>query len=75
MSGDLPSNPNLEHLRKQAKDLWRGVHILETMATKDGQVVARGGYEVSADGKTSTISDDQQRIGLGREEMPTQSPG
>jgi len=35
---------------------WLGTHVLETVATKDGQVVGRGMYEVSADGKTLTIS-------------------
>jgi hypothetical protein len=35
---------------------WLGSHRLETVATKDGQVVGRGTYEVSPDGKTLTIS-------------------
>lgn len=36
---------------------WRGSHVLETLATKDGEVVGRGTYEVSADGTTLTVSD------------------
>jgi hypothetical protein len=36
---------------------WRGPHVLETLATKDGEVVGRGRYEVSADGMTMTVSD------------------
>jgi len=35
---------------------WRASHILETVGTKDGQVVGRGMYQVSADGKTLTVS-------------------
>jgi Glyoxalase superfamily protein len=35
---------------------WRGSNILETVATKDGEVVGRGIYEVSGDGKTLTVS-------------------
>ena len=35
---------------------WRGSHVLETVATKDGDVVGRGTYEVSADGRTLTVS-------------------
>ena len=36
---------------------WRGSHIMETVATKDGEVVGRGTYEVSPDGMTMTVSD------------------
>lgn len=46
---------------------WRGSHVLETVAKKDGQVVGRGTYEVSADGKTLTISADEQMIVLDRQ--------
>ncbi len=35
---------------------WLGSHVLETIAKKDGQVVGQGTYEVSADGKTLTVS-------------------
>jgi len=35
---------------------WRGSRVLETVAKKDGQVVGRGTYEVSADGTTLTFS-------------------
>jgi hypothetical protein len=45
---------------------WRGAHVLETVATKDGQVVGWGRYEVSDDGRTLTISGDQQVIVLDR---------
>jgi len=36
---------------------WRSSHVLETLATKNGEVVGRGTYEVSADGTTLTVSD------------------
>ena len=35
---------------------WRGTTALETVATKDGEVVGRGNYIVSADGRNLTIS-------------------
>jgi hypothetical protein len=35
---------------------WNGLHALETEARKDGQVVGRGTYAVSEDGKTLTAS-------------------
>lgn len=35
---------------------WRGAHVLETVARKDGQVVGEGTYEVSNDGKTLTAT-------------------
>jgi hypothetical protein len=35
---------------------WLGSHVLETIAKKDGQIVGRGTYEISADGKTLTVS-------------------
>jgi hypothetical protein len=35
---------------------WRGAHVLETVAKKDGQVVGDGTYEVSSDGKTLTAT-------------------
>jgi hypothetical protein len=41
---------------------WRGSHVLETVATKDGQVVGRGIYEVSRDAKTLTVSGDDMLI-------------
>lgn len=46
---------------------WNGVHVLETVAKKDGQVVGWGKYEVSPDGNTLTISGDQQLIVLDRQ--------
>lgn len=45
---------------------WRGPHILETVARKDGQAAGWGRYEVSADGNTLTVSGDQQIIVLDR---------
>jgi hypothetical protein len=36
---------------------WIGSHLLETIAKKDGAVVARARYEVSPDGKTLTVGD------------------
>lgn len=41
---------------------WISSNVLETMARKDGQIVGRGRYVVSADGKTLTISADEQLI-------------
>jgi Glyoxalase superfamily protein len=46
---------------------WRGSHVLETVATRNGEVVGRGTYEVSADGNTLTISAPEQVIVLDRE--------
>ena len=46
---------------------WRGSHVLETVTWKDGQVAGRGAYEVSADGKTLTVSADEQVIVLDRQ--------
>ena len=36
---------------------WRGDRELETVAKKDGQVVGRGTYTVSPDGRTLTVTD------------------
>jgi len=47
---------------------WRGPNIIETLAKKDGQIVGWGTYEVSNDGKTLTISGDQQMVVLDRNE-------
>ena len=46
---------------------WRGVNVLETVATKDGLVVGRGMYTVSADGGTLTIVGPEQVIVLAKE--------
>jgi hypothetical protein len=46
---------------------WRDTNVLETVAKKDGKVVGWGTYEVSADGKTMTISADEQVIVLDRQ--------
>jgi hypothetical protein len=35
---------------------WRGSHVLETVARKDGQVVGGGTYEVSSGGDTLTAT-------------------
>ena len=45
---------------------WRGPQVIETFAKKDGQLVGWGTYEISDDGKTLTISGDQQMIVLDR---------
>ena len=45
---------------------WIGSHILEAVDVKDGQILGRGTYEVSGDGKTLTVSTDEQRIVLDR---------
>ena len=46
---------------------WRSSRVLETVAKKDGQIVGWGKYEVSDDGKTLTISGDEQKILLDRD--------
>ena len=46
---------------------WLGSHVLEAVEAKDGQVVGRGTYEVSADGATMTISSAEQVVVLERE--------
>ena len=45
---------------------WRGAHALEFMATKNGEVVGRGEYTVSADGRNLIISAADQVIVLDR---------
>jgi hypothetical protein len=35
---------------------WRGAHVLETIARKNGTVVGDGSYEVSSDGTTLTAT-------------------
>jgi len=45
---------------------WRGTTALETVATKDGEVVGRGNYTVSADGRHLTIAASDQVIVLDR---------
>lgn len=45
---------------------WRGPHVLETVGTKDGEVIGRGTYEVTTDGLTMTIANDEQLIVLER---------
>jgi len=47
--------------------VWRGPHVLETLATKDGEVVGRGRYEVSPDGRTLTITAPEQLLVLVRD--------
>jgi len=46
---------------------WSGSNVLEIAATKDGQRVDWGRYEVSADGKTMTISAEEQVIMVDRQ--------
>ena len=58
-----------EHLSEHGNGYiarWLGSHILEVEARKDGQVMDRGRYEVSADGQTLTISGEEQVIVLER---------
>jgi hypothetical protein len=45
---------------------WRDRYTLETVAKKDGHTIGGATYAVSADGKTMTVSADQQRIVLDR---------
>ena len=45
---------------------WRGPRMLETVATQHGKVVGRGTYTVSEDGRTLTITDENQEIVLDR---------
>ena len=45
---------------------WRDSRTLETVAKKDGQVVALATYRVSADGQLLTIAADRQLIVLDR---------
>ena len=45
---------------------WNGPRVIETAATKEGLHVGWGKYEVSEDGKTLTISGDEQMIVLER---------
>jgi len=45
---------------------WRTPHMLETIATKGGERVGSGQYEVSLDGLTLTITGPEQVIVLVR---------
>ena len=45
---------------------WRDPHTLETMGIRDGQPIGGATYAVSPDGRTLTISADQQVIVLDR---------
>lgn len=45
---------------------WRDEHTLETLGKKDGEVVGSATYQVSEDGRTLTISAEQQLIVLHR---------
>lgn len=45
---------------------WRGTRMLDTVATQHGQVVSRGHYTVSADGRRMTVTGDQHTIVLDR---------
>jgi hypothetical protein len=45
---------------------WRGSRTFETVATQHGEVVGRGNYTVSEDGRTLTITDENQKIVLDR---------
>jgi hypothetical protein len=45
---------------------WHGSHVLETVATKNGEIVGQGTYAVSADGTTLTITAPDQLIVLSK---------
>lgn len=45
---------------------WRGARSFETVATQRGLVVGRGHYTVSEDGRTLTVTDENQVIVLDR---------
>ena len=45
---------------------WIGPRVIETLAKKNGQAAGWGKYEISDDGKTLTISGDEQMIVLHR---------
>jgi hypothetical protein len=49
---------------------WKGSHLLETMARKNGEPAGMGSYEVSPDEKTLTITSDQMEIVLDRVAEP-----
>jgi len=49
------------------KASWRSPRVLETVATKDGQVVGHGTYEISEDGSTMTITGPEQTLVLGKQ--------
>src|SRR5262245_24582034 len=54
-----------EHAERDGHALtatWLDRRVLELVDKKDGQIEGRGIYEVSADGKTLTISADDQVI-------------
>jgi hypothetical protein len=46
---------------------WAGARAFETVATKDGQIVGQGKYEISEDGGTMTITGPEQTIILGKQ--------
>ena len=48
------------------KAWWRDDRTLDTRAVQDGRVVGRGTYRVSEDGRTLTITNDEQVIVLDR---------
>ena len=50
---------------------WRGRRELETVAMKNGEVVGRGTYTVSADGRHLTITASDQTIVLNRADAST----
>jgi hypothetical protein len=46
---------------------WRGSHVFEVIARKDGEVVGVGTYEVSADGRELSVTTADMHIVLERE--------
>ena len=49
---------------------WRDARTLDTRAVQDGRVVGRGTYSVSEDGRTLTVTNDEQVIVLDRVAAP-----
>ena len=75
MRGEGPPRPAIDDARERAagprrgysgRASWRDPHTLETMGIRDGQPIGGATYAVSPDGRTLTISADQQVIVLDR---------
>jgi hypothetical protein len=46
---------------------WRGSHVFQVSAKKDGEIVGAGTYEVSADGRELTVTTADMHLVLERE--------
>ena len=57
IQADGRERPRGQNSRYTALARWLGPRALEAVEMKDGEVLAAGRYEVSADGRTMTISD------------------